>query len=129
MRRPKPALMAVLVLAGAVALVSCSGADDAHKEKKQVVKPPAGATTKPAPSSSAAPGKPVDPVENKPVELGGKNDGKTINFSSGKPVVTDTPEDRVAIRSALKDFAVASKGVTFGPPKKKPVTPPDAAKN
>jgi hypothetical protein len=80
-------------------------------------------------ASPVSPGTTANNAENQPVPLGGKNDGKTINFSSGKPVITDTPEDKVAIRSALRDFTEAAKGVVFGPARKKPVTLPDAPKN
>lgn len=53
-----------------------------------------------------------------------KHDGKTIDFSSGKPVVKDSPEDQAAIAAALKDMEEASKDTTFGtPPPKKPEPP------
>lgn len=42
-------------------------------------------------------------------------DGKTIDFSSGKPVVKDSAEDRKAIDAAVKEMDEASKGITFGP--------------
>jgi hypothetical protein len=40
---------------------------------------------------------------------------KTIDFTSGQPVVKDTPEERAAIDAALKDMAEAAKEVTFAP--------------
>jgi hypothetical protein len=58
-----------------------------------------------------------------PVDLT-KHDGKTIDFSSGKPVVKDTPEDRAALEKAQKEMAEATKGVTFQAPNKKPEPPP-----
>jgi hypothetical protein len=63
-----------------------------------------------------------------PVHLGGKNERKTIDFSSGKPVVKDSPEDKAAIDAALKDMAEATKDVTFDAPKKQ-AEPPAPPKN
>lgn len=40
-------------------------------------------------------------------------DGKTIDFSSGRAVVKDSPEDRVALEKALKEMNAAAKDVTF----------------
>lgn len=59
--------------------------------------------------------KSIGPVaaEPAPVQLGGPNEGKTIDFSSGQPVVTDSPEDRAALEAALKDIAEATRDVTF----------------
>lgn len=57
------------------------------------------------------------------VELGGENEGKTIDFSSGQPVVKDTPEDRAAIKAALKEINEAVKNVTFEAPKTEPKKP------
>ena len=58
----------------------------------------------------------------KPVDLE-KHDGKTIDFSSGQPVVKDSPEDKAAMDAALKDMAEATKDVTFEAPKKKMESP------
>ena len=61
-----------------------------------------------------------------PVDLT-QHDGKTIDFSSGQPVVKDSAEDRAAMDKAAKEMAEAVKDVTFGPPAKKappPVEPP-----
>jgi hypothetical protein len=163
MHRPKPAFMLV-VLAGAVALISCRGDEDSQREKKRAVKP-AVSPAKPNPAPQAVPVRPAMPkpggatqttspaavpvkpspahhdtgaptanralgkaTGNEPVDLG-KNENKTITFTSGKPVVTDTPEDKAAIKTALKDFAEAAKGVTFGPPKKKPAPAPAPPRN
>lgn len=59
---------------------------------------------------------PAKPAE--PVALGGANERKTVDFSSGQPVIKNTAEDQAAIDAALKDMAEATKGVTFGPAKK-----------
>ena len=42
-------------------------------------------------------------------------DRKTIDFSSGKPVVKDDAEEHAAIAKAEKEMAAAAQGVTFGP--------------
>ena len=42
-------------------------------------------------------------------------DGKTIDFSSGKPVVKDSTQDKAAIDKAVKEMDDAAKDVTFGP--------------
>ena len=55
----------------------------------------------------------------KPVDLT-KHDGETIDFSSGKPMVKNTPEDKAALEAGIRDIADATKDVTFGP------TPPPA---
>lgn len=61
----------------------------------------------------------IQPLNSaEPVALGGVNERKTVDFSSGQPVVKNTPEDQAAIEAALKDMAEATQGVTFGPPKK-----------
>ena len=59
-----------------------------------------------------------------PVMLGGANERKTIDFSSGQPVVKDTAADQAAIDAALKDMAEATKNVTFEAPAKKPAPAP-----
>lgn len=51
-------------------------------------------------------------------------DGKTIDFSSGRAEVRDTPEDRAALQSALQEMEAAAKEVTFSPP---PAPPPPPA--
>ena len=61
-----------------------------------------------------------------PVDLA-RHDGQTIDFSSGKPVIKDSPEDRAALEKAAKEMAEAAKDVTFDAPKKKPEPPPAPA--
>ena len=65
--------------------------------------------------------------EPPPVDLT-KHDGQTIDFSTGKPVVKNTPEDQAVIDAAVKEMAEATKGVTFEatPPKPAPKTEPAA---
>ena len=40
-------------------------------------------------------------------------DGKTIDFSGGSPVVKDGAADRAALAAALRDIDAATKTVTF----------------
>jgi hypothetical protein len=40
-------------------------------------------------------------------------DGKTIDFSSGSPVIRDTPADKAEIDAAVKAMDAAAKTVTF----------------
>lgn len=47
-----------------------------------------------------------------------KTERKTVDFSSGKPVVKDSAEDQAAIDAALKDMAGAADEVTFESTKK-----------
>jgi hypothetical protein len=55
-----------------------------------------------------------------PVDLT-KTDGKTVDFSSGRPVVKNEAADQAAIAAAMKDINEATQGVTFK------VTPPPPA--
>ena len=64
----------------------------------------------PAAPVAAQPAAPVDLV---------KHDGQTIDFSSGRPVVKDSPEDKAALEKSAKEMAEAAKNVTFEAPKKK----------
>ena len=67
----------------------------------------------------------LGPVAPRPfADLGGKNEAKTIDFSSGQPVVKDSPEDRAALAQGLKEIEAAVKDVTFkAEPKKDPKRP------
>lgn len=42
-------------------------------------------------------------------------DGKTIDFSRGAPVIKDDAKERAALESAVKEMQDATKDVTFGP--------------
>lgn len=53
-------------------------------------------------------------------------DGTTIAFSVGKPVVTDTAEERAAIEKAVQAMEAAAKDVTFTSPTP-PAAPPKKA--
>ncbi len=62
-----------------------------------------------------------------PVDLT-QHERKTVDFSSGQPVVKDSAEDKAAIDAALKDMAEATKGVTFEAPPPKPAEPASTKK-
>ena len=42
-------------------------------------------------------------------------DGKTIDFSSGRPVIKDDAKQKAAFEKSLKEMDAAAKGVTFAP--------------
>lgn len=75
----------------------------------------------PATEKFVGPVAPTAPAPAAPVDLE-KHDAKTIDFSSGQPVVKDTPADRAALEQGLKDIEEATRNVTFEaqktPPKK-----------
>jgi hypothetical protein len=100
-RRSKEIIVLLTLLLGAVVFVLWYVAD---RRAKMRAAPAAPATTK-LPDPSAEP----QPF----VQLGGPNEGKTIDFSSGKPVISDSPEDRAAIEKALREIADATRDVTF----------------
>ncbi|MCX6954283.1 MAG: hypothetical protein NTV51_19195 [Verrucomicrobia bacterium] len=43
-------------------------------------------------------------------------DGKTIDFSSGQPVVKDSDKEKADIARAVKEMEEAAKDVSFSPP-------------
>ncbi|HVU34341.1 MAG TPA: hypothetical protein VHE61_12970 [Opitutaceae bacterium] len=59
-------------------------------------------------------------------------DGKTIDFSSGKPVVKDDPKEKEIIDRAVAQMDAAAANVTFSPqpakPAGSPAAPPSAKK-
>lgn len=42
-------------------------------------------------------------------------DGKTLDFSSGKPVLKDSADEKAIIEQSVKEMNEAAAGVTFGP--------------
>ncbi len=66
---------------------------------------------------------PVIPAAAKSVPEVPIQDGKTIDFSSGVPVVKDDPNEKAAIDRAVKAMDDAAKDVTFGPPQSIPARP------
>ncbi len=120
MRRSKEIIVLLVLLVGAMGFVLWYVID--RRAKNRAAPPPATRNLAPEPPASGA--APVLPA-SQPVELGtSATERKTIDFSSGQPVVKDSPEDQAALQAALKDIAEASKGVTFEPtPKTKPAEP------
>jgi len=68
------------------------------------------------PAHAAAPG-PEVPIQ----------DRKTIDFSSGRPVVKDSPQEQALIDAAVKEMDAATKDITF-PPTTGQKPPPPAPK-
>jgi len=52
------------------------------------------------------------PITNGAVAI---EDGKTIDFSSGTPVVRDSAEEKAIIDAKVKEMDEAAAGITFGP--------------
>lgn len=115
MRRSKEIVILFALLVGAMAFVLWYVID--RRARNRALPPVAARTLAPVPPD-AAPAPVVDLTQH---------DGQTIDFSSGKPVVKNTPEDQAAMNAALKDMEAATKDVTFGPPPK-PAEPAPAAK-
>ena len=93
-----------------------------RRAKNRAAPPPVAVKLVPPTPGAAA-------VPDQPVALGGANERKTIDFTSGKAVVKDSAADRAAIDAAMKDIAAAQKEVTFEAPKKKVEPPPAPPKN
>jgi len=73
-------------------------------------------THSPAPASAAS-GSSL--LLNDPVVMGTQEtERKTIDFSTGQPVIKDSPEDQAALEAGLRDIEEAKKDVTFEAPKK-----------
>jgi hypothetical protein len=66
----------------------------------------------PAGAQTAVPGSPA-PKAKPEVSI---EDGKTIDFSSGVPIVKDDAKEKAAIERSVKAMEEAAKEVTFGPP-------------
>jgi hypothetical protein len=79
---------------------------------------PAVPSASPAPREAKA--KAIPPTPAEPVAI---QDRKTIDFSSGRPVVKDSAQDRAIIDAAVKEMDEAAKNVRFDP-----TTPPPPAK-
>lgn len=76
------------------------------------------APTPPTPVPSALPANKNEPAAATPVPAEVPiQEGKTIDFSSGKPEVRETDEDRAAIERAKREMDEATKDVTFAPTK------------
>ena len=66
--------------------------------------------TAPAVTSTAAVPSPAIPKPSVAIQ-----NEKTIDFSSGKPVVKDSAEEKAIIERSVKEMNEAAAGVTFGP--------------
>jgi hypothetical protein len=112
-RPPKEVMLLLALLVAAMAFVLWYVID--RRARNRAAPPPAIRTAAP---------EPVPPVDLT------KTEGKTVDFSSGRPVVKDSAEDKAAIDAALKDIAEATRGVTFkaekqsAPPESQPSPPP-----
>lgn len=125
MRVPKEIIVLLVLLAGVMAFVLWYVADRKAKMRAEQ-NAPRSTTTAPAAIPDATTSPNTDSIAHaplpEPVVLGGANEQKTIDFSSGKGVVKDTPEDRAAMATALEDMAAAQDSMTFGPRKKPAAT-------
>ena len=116
-------MVLIALLVGAMAFVLWYVID--RRAKMHTVPPPAVTkSTEPvAPPRSAPIAAPAEPVDL------AKHDGQTVDFSSGKPVVKDSPEDKAELEKAAKELEEAAKDVTFEAPKKKTEPPDPPPKN
>jgi len=71
--------------------------------------PPPASVPAVNPATTATPDPTSAPAEV-PIE-----EGKTIDFSSGKPEIRATDEDRIAIERAKREMDEATKDITFAP--------------
>ena len=119
MRRSKEIMLLLALLVSMMAFVLwyvIARRAKMHAAPTPTVTQAPAATTAPA-ASSVTVGPPTAPLN---LEV---HDGQTIDFSSGKAVVTDSPEDRVKMAKALKEMEEAAKSVTFERPTRKPDPP------
>jgi len=82
------------------------------KNPAPAAQPAALATLQPTVASATTPAS-ANPSAPKPeVAI---QDEKTIDFSSGKPVVKDSAEEKAIIANSVKEMNEAAAGITFGP--------------
>jgi hypothetical protein len=74
----------------------------------------------PAPAANRPPPAP-------PLDLA-RHDGAAIDFSSGRPVIRNSPADRAAVARAVRAMDEAAKDVTFQPAAAPPAPTPAGAK-
>ena len=117
MRRSKELIVLVVLLLGTVAFVLWYVVDRRAEQRTNPVKEPRSIGPLAAPAgtavSPASPGGTAGPLDFEKV------DGKTLDLSSGRPVLKDSTEDRAAMDAALKEMEEASKDVLFEAPKPK----------
>jgi len=108
-RRPREIIVLLALLVAAMAFVL---GYVVHRKAGMRAAPPPPAAVK----GPVAPVRPPDPA---PVDLT-KPDRQIVDFSSGKPVLKDSPEDRAALEAGLKDIAEATRDLRFEAPKAEP---------
>ena len=107
MRRSKEIVILFALLVGAMIFVLWYVID--RRAKNRAAPPVASHVLAPEPPAA------------QPVALGTpETEHKTIDFSTGQPVVKDSPEDKAVIDAALKEMAEATKDVTFEAKPKEP---------
>lgn len=67
--------------------------------------------------------KALGPVAPQPYVDLQRHDAQTIDFSTGRPVVKDSPEDKAALEQGLRDIEEATRNVTFEAEKPAPRKP------
>lgn len=107
MRRSKEIIILLALLVGAVTFVLWFVA----QRRAELRAEPSAA--RPRERGPAAPAKQPPPY----VDLKA-HDAKTIDFSTGQPVVKDSPEDRAALQAGIKDIEEATKDIVFEAQKK-----------
>jgi hypothetical protein len=73
------------------------------------------APVKPPPSASPFSPAPNQGAPAKPKPLVEIQDGKTIDFSSGAPIVKDNAQEKALIERSVKEMEAAVQNITFGP--------------
>lgn len=96
--------------------------------------PPAALATPPLATPAATPATAIpattNPATTNPATAVAIQNEKTIDFSSGKPVIKDSAEEKAIIANSVKEMNEAAAGITFGPapkpaePAAKPPAPP-----
>jgi hypothetical protein len=120
MRRSEELIVLVVLLLGTVAFVLWYVVDRRAQQRNNPATEPRaiGPVATPAtPGGAAAPSAPA-PATAGPLDFE-KVDGKTLDLSSGRPVLKDSPADRAAMDAALKEMEEASRDVSFESPKQK----------
>lgn len=110
MRRSKEIMLLLTLLVGAMAFVLWYVVDRRARNRAAPAVAPQASGPGPLP-----PAPPVDLTQH---------DRKTIDFSSGQPVVKETDADKAALEAAVKDISEATQGVTFKAAPKPKQTPP-----
>lgn len=67
--------------------------------------------------------KTIGPLAPAPMVDLTKHDGQTIDFSAGRPKISESPDDRAALEQGLKDIEEARRGVIFEAEKSTPKKP------